>query len=58
MPAEPSKRSGRPPSVHSPMHHKPYVPPVDDEPEPGPVAEPEAPPEPPRRFGFLLRRRP
>ena len=40
------------------MHHKPYVPPVDDEPEPRPVAEPEAPPEPPRRFGFLLRRRP
>jgi len=41
------------------MHHRPYVPPVDDEPEPGAnTSELTPPPEPSRRFGFLLRRRP
>jgi hypothetical protein len=44
------------------MHHRPYVPPVDDEPPErragATCPEPVAPPEPPRRFGFLLRRRP
>ena len=41
------------------MHGKVYVPPVDDEPEPGAnTSELTPPPEPSRRFGFLLRRRP
>ena len=36
------------------QRQRPYHPPE----EPEPVAEPEIPPEAPRRFGFLLRRRP
>ena len=36
--------------------HKPYIPPLDDEPEPAPALELTTPP--PSRFDFLRRRRP